>query len=70
MKYTGIIVKFKDQPSCYEHGVLRILPKTNKGSRRLTFKVNHESVQISNKLVTITVNENGSFTVLKNEKNA
>lgn len=67
---SGIIIKFKDQPSCYEDGILRLLPKTNKDKRRLTFKVDHNSVQISNKLVTITVNENGSFIVEKNEKNA
>ena len=68
MKYTGIIVKFNEQPDVYSGQAKVKLPLLN-GKRTMTFKVDKGSVSISNKFSTITVNEDGSFDVKQNEKN-
>ena len=68
MKYTGIIVKFSEQPDYYV-GQQRVKAPLVNGRRTMTYKVDEGSVVIKNKLVSITVNEDGTFNVEHNSKN-
>ena len=68
MKYTGIIVKFNEQPDYYV-GQQRVKAPLANGRRTMTYKVDEGSVVIKNKLVSITVNEDGTFYVEHNSKN-